>query len=166
VIEETGENEMSVKQLTFGKYSGKTALEVAMIDSGYAIWAANNLKSSMWQAEFSSALKQINSGAVAAEVIGKARYNEALQSDTGREMDHVSAKSFVEEAAEELNERAAYNKMFADYANKLGTSVDKLKSIYNKFQSDVKASAFSSSEKYDIYMKFCQAHDDHCNKYF
>ena len=157
---------MSGKALTFGKYSGKTALEVAMIDSGYAVWAANNLKSTMWQAEFSSALEQINSGAVAAEAIGKARYNEALQSDTAHEMDNVSAKAFIAEAAEELNERAAYTKLFADYAAELGVSVDKLKSIYGKFQSDVQYMNFSSPEKKIIYMQFCQAYDFHCEKYF
>lgn len=154
------------KQLTFGKYNGKTALEVAMIDEGYATWAANNLKSGAWQAEFKSALAQLHGGKLSAEVVGKTRYNAALQSDTGHEMDNISAEDFVAEAAAELSERAAYAKLLATYAKALGCNVEKLKSIYHAYGADVKANAFSTTEKYNAYMQFVRAYDAHCEKYF
>ena len=47
---------MSGKTITFGKYSGSTVNEVAIVDSGYASWAAQNLKAAEWRKAFADAL--------------------------------------------------------------------------------------------------------------
>lgn len=135
---------MSVK-ITFGKYSGYTAKEVAIADAGYAAWAASNLKSDFWRKEF-------NVGIAAAKTATVAEVVAATIGDDAPE----SAKAAVRRDVErEQAGQQAIETIISDYAGKMNVSATKLAGIIRGWMSkDVDAShidpaKFSSRAMYE-----------------
>lgn len=70
--------------INFGKYAGSTVKEVAIVDPGYASWAANNLKNAAMRNAFAQALIDAKSATVeeiaaAHEDPGSEHYNKVLE---------------------------------------------------------------------------------------
>lgn len=145
-------------KITFGKYSGRDTEYVAMVDPDYCIWAANNLKSSTWQKEFSAALKAVKNRS--AEEIAKARYNaqydEVEEPDYGAILEEVEHEKAMDEWSRQCDAVAA------NYANRIGTTADKLKSLYFRYANEmdmISARNFSSPQKYQLFVEFVTAYD-------
>lgn len=135
---------MSAKTITFGKYSGYTAKEVAICDAEYAAWAASNLKSEFWRNEFKAGIAAAKTATV-EEIVSATVGNNAPE----------SAKAAVRRDYErEQAKEAKINAIIAEYAARINVSVEKFGPIIkgwmgrNVDASHIDPAKFSSPARY------------------
>lgn len=137
---------MMSKQITFGKYSGSTVNEVAIVDPGYASWAAQNMKSADWRKAFADALVAAKSATVeeiaaAHESPDSPRYAKVLEM--------VKA-----DKAKEDRHNAEIDECISRHAKSVNVNPAKLSEIIKGFTSrgvfdhNLDPVKFSSKEKF------------------
>lgn len=142
---------MSSKKITFGKYNGSTALEVAIVDSGYASWAAHNMKSAEWRKAFADALVAAKSAtaeqvAAAHESPDSPRYTQVLamvQADKAKETAHTTEiDACIAKWATEMN--VAFEKVAPAIKSYADRNIDPAMLDSKKFSSPAKYEAFKA----------------------
>ncbi len=135
--------------INFGKYAGSTAKEVAIVDPGYAAWAASNLKNAAMRSAFTQALKDAKSAT--AEEVAAAHVDPSSQ-HYGKVVEMVKA-----DQAAATKETARINKILSDWSAESGHPVQKLKAISDRYSCDFEdapAHMFSSTTVYQIFLKY------------
>lgn len=145
---------MSSKIITFGKYNGETVLNVAIVDAGYAAWAAQNLKSADWRKAFAHALKAAKSAS--AEEIATA--HESPDSPHYAKVLEMAKADKAKEAAHQAEVDACIGK----WAAQMNVAIEKIAPIimdYAQRNIDpamLNPAKFSSPAKYEAF-KACLA---------
>lgn len=133
------------KQITFGKYSGYTAKEVAICDAGYATWAAANLKSDFWRKEFAQAIKDAKIATV----------EEVVAATVGNDAPESAKQAIRSDYAKEHRHQSEKEALIASYAAKTNVNPVKLSEIINGWMSrdvfsyQLDPAKFSSPTKYE-----------------
>lgn len=132
------------KQITFGKYSGQTAKEVAIADRDYATWAANNLKSEFWRKEFAQALIDAKSATV----------DEVIAATVGNDAPEYAKAMVRSDYAKEARQKAEKEALISAYAAKINVPNAKFASLIKGMQASMTSEShldpakFSSPERY------------------
>jgi len=135
--------------INFGKYAGSTAKEVAIVDPGYAAWAANNLKNAAMRNAFAQALKDAKSATV--EEIAAA-HEDPSSDHYGQVLEMVKT-----DKASATKETIRINQILSDWSAESGQTVQKLKAISERYACDwdiAPASMFSSATTHQMFVKY------------
>jgi hypothetical protein len=140
---------MSSKVITFGKYSGETALNVAIVDPSYASWAAQNLKSADWRKAFADALLSAKSATV--EEIAAAHESP----------DSIHYNNVVEQVkadkAKEDRQRKEIDDCIAKWAAQMNVAIEKVAPAIKSYADRnidpamLDGKKFSSPAKYEAF---------------
>lgn len=126
--------------INFGKYAGSTAKEVAIVDPGYASWAANNLKNATMRQAFAQAL--IDAKRATVEEIASAHVDPSSV-HYGKVLEMVK-----DDAAKEQAVKARKAEIINRYAKLMNvpakTLVEKAKGVYTHDIEQIKMLNFSS----------------------
>jgi hypothetical protein len=129
-------------KINFGKYSGYTVKEVALCDSDYATWAANNLRNQAMREAFAQALKDAKN-ASAAEMA------EAHVSKDSIHYNKVVAMMEADKTAE-ANAKAAKAEIVNRYAKLMNvpakTLIQKIQSVWMRDIESISLMPFSSED--------------------
>jgi hypothetical protein len=147
-------------RLTFGKYQGFTPSELAATLQGrnYLDWGKDNLKSPAWRKAFDDALAapwEFNEPA--------ARKMASWIFHQDDELEPEDEEPFIREYVDNLRRKFEWEEKSTEtdarYADRLGISVERLKTIYRSFFNEVSRDDFSTEEKYLAYMEYCREID-------
>lgn len=150
--------------ITFGKHNGKTTNEVAMIDEGYAKWAAANLKSAAWRKAFADALDALPEKTV--EQVAMARFR--ADDDPGASLDDYlnHAREEREDELEYQRRHEAVAEIIRRWATEAGQPVEKIFGVVNRFihmpadeWQSIPASQFSTPKQFELFQR-CMAEID------
>lgn len=131
--------------ITFGKYNGYTAKEVAIADSGYAAWAAANLKSDFWRKEFVQALNDAKTATV----------EEVVAATVGNDAPEGAKRAVRSDYAKEQRHKSEMDALIASYAAQVNVDPVKLSEIIRGWMSrdvfsySLDPKKFSSPAKYE-----------------
>lgn len=126
--------------INFGKYAGYTAKEVAIVDSGYAAWAANNLKNAAMRQAFAQA--PIDAKSATVEEIASA-HEDPSSEHYGKVLAMVA-----DDKAKEQRIKAQKAEIINRYAKLMNvpakTLVEKAKGMFMRDIEEIKMMNFSS----------------------